>query len=754
MILFWAGGFHDFSRWQFKVKPWLSGDVEVYELASRVLGQNTVLVADLVCEDVFSRDCLSRLRRVDYRFLAESGVMDVKSLTNSVIPQRRGLRFAFRPLIPSVEMGERDRARIRDFALQHPLIRNVMVSSDGRHTLMTVLFRGEMREAGQRRAWIEQVDQIRSQLAVEGIELTFGALPLFERDLRASLEIDARKYAGWLAVAVTVVLLVCLRSWRLTLYVLLNEALFMVLLVALLIGISTRWNTGIELLPILPLLGSIQLALLIHVAWAMRLEARHTADPRRAALEAVKKVGKACLFASLTSAMGLFSIALFGTSGVRQFGLIGGFGALGGFGLAFGPGIALLPLLGGAGRCQPNRHDVENLDREPGKNARFGRFSTVVFAERRTLVCLLFILAVGVALPGWLKVSIAVRPMDVLPLGSEVRRFAEILDADYGGFQFFRMEVDCGAEGALADPEVLRYLERVEQYARGRSEVTDVYSYTQVLAMLNQIWEGNDSNALRLPENPWLLRFFALALKTGDLPFLTPLTDAHRRTAYLFVRSREVATRDYLALIDEITGFARGEASPPQRVTVLATEGMDRILGTDLRILREQVGSVMAAIAGIGILLVVLWHSVVLAAIAVSVITVSTSFLFAVSGAMGMTLNSVTASVAAVVLGVAVDDAVHFLTSWQHAHRLHGDSPRAIVEALNLKGGPIVSTSILLVLAFGLLGATSFPVFRHYGILAASGFVAALIGVLAGLPIILGIWRQPPIKQKSRRSEA
>ncbi|OQC66557.1 MAG: hypothetical protein BWX48_01519 [Verrucomicrobia bacterium ADurb.Bin006] len=40
------------------------------------------------------------------------------------------------------------------------------------------------------------------------------------------------------------------------------------------------------------------------------------------------------------------------------------------------------------------------------------------------------------------------------------------------------------------------------------------------MAMANRIWEGERPGTFRLPENPWLVQLFVLALRSYNFPFL------------------------------------------------------------------------------------------------------------------------------------------------------------------------------------------------------------------------------------------
>ena len=72
-----------------------------YEKVRQILANVDVLVLSMECADVFSPHGIDAVRRVSDALQQLPGVEDVKSLTHSVRPVRRGLGFEMVPLVPS-----------------------------------------------------------------------------------------------------------------------------------------------------------------------------------------------------------------------------------------------------------------------------------------------------------------------------------------------------------------------------------------------------------------------------------------------------------------------------------------------------------------------------------------------------------------------------------------------------------------------------------------------------------------------------
>ena len=103
-----------------------------------------------------------------------------------------------------------------------------------------------------------------------------------------------------------------------------------------------------------------------------------------------------------------------------------------------------------------------------------------------------------------------------------------------------------------------------------------------------------------------------------------------------------------------------------------------------------------------------------------------------------MPLNSITIMVAAIALGVAVDDTIHFITHWRDERQAGASPAEATRSALRVKGRPIVATTIILVGMMMVFWVSVFPPVVHFGLLLAVGLAGALLAALVLLPVWLG----------------
>jgi predicted RND superfamily exporter protein len=106
-------------------------------------------------------------------------------------------------------------------------------------------------------------------------------------------------------------------------------------------------------------------------------------------------------------------------------------------------------------------------------------------------------------------------------------------------------------------------------------------------------------------------------------------------------------------------------------------------------------------------------------------------------GFAGMSLDVGKAMLAAIVLGIAVDDSIHLLFRYNQERRKGIGSAVAIREAVIQVGRPVITTSLALALGFLTLTLSAWGTISSFGFFVSIAMVAALVAALLVLPAII-----------------
>ncbi len=113
------------------------------------------------------------------------------------------------------------------------------------------------------------------------------------------------------------------------------------------------------------------------------------------------------------------------------------------------------------------------------------------------------------------------------------------------------------------------------------------------------------------------------------------------------------------------------------------------------------------------------------------------AWLYAFMELAGFAINLVTATIAAVSIGIGIDFAIHFIARYREELGRHGARSTAVRVTGEGTGLALVASAVSSAVGFGILAFAPMPLFAAYGLLTALMILMALIATLAVLPSIL-----------------
>ncbi|MEM8921926.1 MAG: MMPL family transporter [Actinomycetota bacterium] len=113
------------------------------------------------------------------------------------------------------------------------------------------------------------------------------------------------------------------------------------------------------------------------------------------------------------------------------------------------------------------------------------------------------------------------------------------------------------------------------------------------------------------------------------------------------------------------------------------------------------------------------------------------AWLYAVMFLAGFAINLVTATIAAVSIGIGIDFAIHFIVRYREELGRHGVRATAVRITGEGTGLALVASAISSAVGFGILAFAPMPLFAAYGLLTAIMILMALVATLVVLPSLL-----------------
>jgi len=138
-----------------------------------------------------------------------------------------------------------------------------------------------------------------------------------------------------------------------------------------------------------------------------------------------------------------------------------------------------------------------------------------------------------------------------------------------------------------------------------------------------------------------------------------------------------------------------------------------------------------------------IFKSLTVALVAVAPNLLSTAAIFGVMGWVGLPLDLMTITIAAIVMGIAVDDTIHYVYRYLAELEKGGDVVLAVTRSHDTVGMAMLYTSLLIGAGFSMLAFSDFVPSVIFGLLTALAMLLALLADLCLLPLLLSRFVKP-----------
>ena len=116
-------------------------------------------------------------------------------------------------------------------------------------------------------------------------------------------------------------------------------------------------------------------------------------------------------------------------------------------------------------------------------------------------------------------------------------------------------------------------------------------------------------------------------------------------------------------------------------------------------------------------------------------------FILGLIGLMGIPLDMMTITIAAITIGIAVDNSIHYIYRFREEFKKINNYNKTLDKCHNTVGIAIFNTSITIVFGFSILILSNFIPTIYFGVFTGIAMLLAMISVLTLLPKLLLIYK-------------
>jgi len=696
-------------------------DVAFYETIKDTFGDDEFFVIAFSSPDIFTAPVLRMITDITGELEALPEVRKVQSLSNVDYVHGEEDYFEVRPFLEDIPDNAAGLATLRKQALDNKLYTGNLISADGQTTAIVVFPDMSSEDGGFRKRLLTKAEAVldRHTGLVDAFHLAGWTVTNY--GLSHYMKADVSIFIPLCYLFVTLTVWLVFRNLRLTLLAVVNISVCTGATMGAFPLLGITLNNITTIVP--PLIMAMALSDVVHIFAHLERDALAEArSPERALQGILQRVVTPSFLCSLTTAVGFISLAVSDIPPIRDFAYTASLGMVFEFIFSF---LLLPPLLL---RCNPQRIFTRGQGGASFTRP-LQRLSDFVQAHPKAIS---ITAAVLMAVSAWQASTIRVETnlLEFFKSTTPLRRDLDFVESRLSGVGSVDISLKAGAPDAFRDPANLRTIETLQTHAESLGGVDRTMSFVDFLKDMNQAFHNEDPSFHALPDSRDMISQYLLLYDSDDIEdFITADYD-HAR---ILVRLSEHSSAGQAKIIDALRSFIEGldAGGLDIRITGRAVQDVNTIDA----LVWGQIQSLALAAAVIFLIMFLALRSLTTGALSIIPNIFPIALNFGIMGALGVPLNTATALISVVALGIAVDDTIHYLTEYNRK-RAQGISVRDTLRQVTIeKGVAITATSAILTIGFGVLLFSNFTPTMNFGGLSAVIMVTAWVGDVVVLPV-------------------
>ena len=738
--------------------------------------------------ELFTKEALSTLEEIEQKLSNIDGVDSVLSLLDAPI--------FFQPKVSLTEVSDNlkdlttegiDLELAKDEIINNPIYKDLIISADGSITAMQVVLRAndeydlliskryeildslsakepitkevrlslikELQSINQRISSLNDneskfnsnlVQEIRNILGFYKNEATLylGGPAMITSDMMDYIKSDLVVFGSAVALVFAFMLYLFFGNIWFVILPILN-AFFTTFVTAGFLGFMD-WKISVVSSNFIALLLILTISLTVHVLVKINELKKESSDYKNSLIDSVNQMFLPCFFAAITTAVAFLSLLLGDLKPVIEFGKMMAFG----ISIAFIFTFSFLPsaislLKESQSKDYLSLHKITNKILSLAKNNSLSVY--LVFAS--TFCILIF---------GTTKLIVENRFIDYFDEETEIHQGMLEIDKNLGGtatldiiirepFEEISEDLiaddffddglfdddDSNASGYWWNVYSLAELENIHDYLESLPEIGKVLSVSSGIKLARMINDGKDLNDLEL------------ALLRSVLP-----EDIRETLLYSYINSDDsivrISTRvnesaenlNRKDLLEKISYDLQTKFNLPEERFEMT--GLAVLYNNMLQSLfQSQIGSLTLVFSVIALMLLLIFKSFKIMVIGLIPNIFVASSVIGTLGLLRIPLDIMTITVAAISVGMAVDNTIHYIYRYKKEMKATKSVEQALLNAHTTTGRAIFYTAATIATGFSILSLSNFFPTQLFGIFTALAMLVAFISSLSLLPNLL-----------------
>ncbi len=683
-------------------------------------------------------------------------LLDIPLLNNSEAPLQERLE-SFKTL------KDEDVDRDRGFKeiLNSPVFRNFVISEDGKTSGIIVNIKQSQKLEDIENKSREEVELIKDQIKKQNHQnileirqviqsygdvgkIYLGGIPMIADDMMTFIKSDIIVFGLGVLLFIIATLWFVFRK-LLWIIVPISSCLFSVIIMMGLLGLL-GWKVTVISSNFIALMLILTMAMNIHMS--TRFLQLKKDFPSKNNFEIISlttsKMFWPILYTVLTTIFAFLSLIFSEIKPIIDFGWMMTFGLITSFIITF----TLLPTL-------LNFAPTNNISVKKEQKSKITNLLSLISINNKNSILLVTGIVIIFSITGISKLEVENSFINYFDKNTEIYKGMKLIDEELGGttpleviikfpekdkvkkseeddeFDDWGDEEDTNDEKYWFTKDKIDLITSVHNYLDSLPEIGKVLSFSSIIEVATQL---NNNKPLGTLEMGVLYSKIPESIKTEIIDPYLSIKDNEARISLRIIDSQEDLRRN--DLINKINFDLKDKFGLEEKDYKLA--GVLILFNNLLQSLfKSQILTLGLVMIGIFSMFIILFRNIKLSLIGVVPNFIAAFFILGIIGLLGIPLDMMTITIAAITIGIAVDNSIHYIYRFKEEFNKIKDYNKTLKTCHSTVGVAILNTSITIVFGFSILVLSKFIPTIYFGVFTGLAMLLAMISVLTLLPALI-----------------
>ena len=686
-------------------------------------------------------------------------LLDIPLLNNSDAPLQERLE-GFKTL--KDEGVDKDRG-FKEI-LNSPVFRNFVISEDGKTSGIIVNIKQNPPLEDIENRSQDEIEQYRDQIKKQNHEnileirdviksyenigkIYLGGIPMIADDMMTFIKSDIVVFGLGVLLFIIATLWFVFRK-LIWIIVPISSCFFSVVIMMGLLGLL-GWKVTVISSNFIALMLILTMAMNIHMS--TRFLQLRKSNPSKSNLQILTlttgKMFWPILYTVLTTVIAFLSLIFSGIKPIIDFGWMMTFGLITSFIITF----TLLPTL-------LSFAPTKNMSVKEDEGSKITKFFGNLSLNFQTPIFIVTIIVIGLSVFGISKLEVENSFINYFSKNTEIYKGMKLIDEELGGttplevilkFPEAKKEKteedddfeDWGDESEQDDQKYwftkdkIDTIASVHNYLDSLPQIGKVLSFSSIIDVATQL---NNDKPLGTLEMGVLYSKIPESIKTDIIDPYISIEDNEARISLRIIDSQENLRRN--DLINKINFDLENELGIEKDQYKLA--GVLILFNNLLQSLfKSQILTLGLVMIGIFAMFMILFRNIKLSLIGVVPNFIAAFFILGIIGLLGIPLDMMTITIAAITIGIAVDNSIHYIYRFKEEFSKINNYKETLTTCHSTVGAAILNTSITIVFGFSILVLSKFIPTIYFGVFTGLAMLLAMISVLTLLPSLILVFK-------------